>query len=115
VGSHTVTHADLSKKRAGETEKEYLARIKKELILSKQILDDKLSQDTRSIAFPYGEFNPAVLKLCEEAGYRAGFSVRAGGNAFFSEPFTLRRNQILKKDMESFSVKLKTIHPISLK
>jgi peptidoglycan/xylan/chitin deacetylase (PgdA/CDA1 family) len=115
VGSHSVTHADLSKKMAGETENEYLARVRQELLLSKQILDDKMNQNTQYIAFPYGEFNPAVLKLCEETGYRVGFSVKAGGNPFFSEPLTLKRNQILKKDMESFSAKLKTIHPISLK
>lgn len=115
VGSHSVTHADLSKKRAGETEKEYLARVKRELILSKQILDDELNQDTRYIAFPYGEFNPAVLKLCEETGYRVGFSVKAGGNPFFSEPLTLKRDQVLKKDMESFLGKLKTFQAISLK
>jgi len=115
VGSHSVNHVDLSKRMEGESEKEYLARIKKELLLSKQILDDRLNQDTRYIAFPYGEFSPVLLKLCEEIGYRVGFSVKSGGNPFFSEPLTLKRDQILKKDMQSFSLKLKTIHPISLK
>jgi peptidoglycan/xylan/chitin deacetylase (PgdA/CDA1 family) len=115
VGSHSVTHADLSKKMAGESDKEYVARIKRELLVSKQILDDKLNQNTHYIAFPYGEFSPVLLKLCEEAGYRVGFSVKSGGNPFFSEPLTLKRDQILKKDMESFSVKLKTVQPISLK
>jgi len=115
VGSHSVNHVDLSKKMAGESEKEYLARVKKEILLSKQILDDRLNQNTQYIAFPYGEFNPALLKLCEETGYRVGFSVKAGGNPFFMEPLTLKRDQILKKDMESFSLKLKTVHPIPLK
>ena len=115
VGSHTVTHADLSKKRDGESEKEYLARVKRELQVSKQVLDDRLNQNTQYIAFPYGAFSPAVLKLCEETGYRIGFSVKAGGNPFFSEPLTLKRDQILRKDMESFSGKLKTVQPISLK
>jgi peptidoglycan/xylan/chitin deacetylase (PgdA/CDA1 family) len=115
VGSHSVTHADLSKKMAGESEKDYVARIRKELLVSKQILDDKLNQITQYIAFPYGEFSPVVLKLCEEAGYRVGFSVKAGGNPFFSEPLVLKRDQVLKKDMESFSVKLKTLQPLSLK
>ena len=115
VGSHSVTHADLSRKMAGESDKDYVARVKRELLVSKQILDDELNQDTRSFAFPYGEFNPVVLKLCEEIGYRIGFSVKAGGNPFFAAPLTLKRDQILKKDMESFSVKLKTVHPISLK
>ena len=115
VGSHTVNHVDLSKKMEGESEKEYLARVKKEILLSKQILDDKLNQNTQYIAFPYGQFNPAVLQLCEETGYRVGFSVKAGGNPFFAEPLALKRDQILKKDMESFLLKLKTNHPISLK
>jgi peptidoglycan/xylan/chitin deacetylase (PgdA/CDA1 family) len=115
VGSHSVNHVDLSKKMDGESEKEYVARVKRELLLSKQILDDKLNQNTQYIAFPYGQFNQVLLKLCEETGYRVGFSVKAGGNPFFSDPLTLKRDQILKKDMESFSGKLKTVHPLSLK
>ncbi len=115
VGSHSVNHTDLSRKLDGESEKDYLARVKRELLLSKQALDDKLNQNTQYIAFPYGEFTPTLLKLCEELGYRVGFSVKAGGNPFFSDPLTLKRDQILRKDMESFSVKLKTIQPISLK
>jgi peptidoglycan/xylan/chitin deacetylase (PgdA/CDA1 family) len=115
VGSHSVNHVDLSRKMDGESEKEYLARVKKELVLSKQILDDKLNQNTQFIAFPYGEFNQVLLKLCEETGYRVGFSVKSGGNPFFSDPLTLKRDQILKKDTESFSGKLKTVHPLALK
>jgi peptidoglycan/xylan/chitin deacetylase (PgdA/CDA1 family) len=115
VGSHSVNHADLSKKMDGEGEKEYLARVKRELLLSKQVIDDKLNQNTQYIAFPYGEFNQGLLKLCEETGYRIGFSVKAGGNPFFSDPLTLKRDQILKKDMESFTVKLRTFYPVPLK
>jgi peptidoglycan/xylan/chitin deacetylase (PgdA/CDA1 family) len=115
VGSHSVNHVDLSKKTAGESDKEYLARVKKELLLSKQALDDKLNQNTQYVAFPYGEFNPALLKLSQEIGYRFGFSVKSGGNPFFNEPLTLKRDQILKKDMESFSGKLKTLQGIPLR
>ncbi len=115
VGSHSVSHVDLSKKMKVESDKEFLARIKRELLLSKQILDDKLNQNTQYIAFPYGEFNQVLLKLCEETGYRVGFSVKAGGNPFFFEPLALKRDQILKRDMESFSGKLKTVQPLPLK
>jgi len=115
VGSHTMSHADLTHKRAGESERDYLARVKRELQVSKQILDEKLNQNTLSIAFPYGAFDKTLLKLCEEAGYRLGFSVQAGGNPFFSDALTLRRDQILRKDMESFALKLKTVQPLPLK
>ena len=115
VGSHSVSHVDLARKLVGESEKEYLARVRRELLVSKQILDDKLGQNTQYIAFPYGEFTPAVLNLCEEIGYRVGFSVKAGGNPFFSDPLTLKRDQILKRDMESFSAKLKIMQTIPLR
>jgi len=115
VGSHTLSHCDLTKRREGEEMEAYLARIVKELRLSKEIIDDQLNQDTSYLAFPYGEHNQRVLNLCEEVGYKMGFSVRKGGNPFFSDPLTLRRNQILRKDMRSFVSRLTTFHHVSLR
>ena len=37
------------------------------------------------------------------------------GNAFFTNPLTLRRDQILKKDMQTFISRLKTFNHVSLK
>ena len=87
VGSHTLTHCNLTKKQKEESEQAYLERIEKELILSKQIIDKKLNQNTVAIAFPYGAYNQKVLDLCEKAGYKLGLSVKRGGNPFFSNPF----------------------------
>lgn len=115
VGSHTLSHCDLTKRREGEEMGDHLARVVKELRLSKQIIDEQLNQDTVYLAFPYGEHNQRVLNLCEQVGYKMGFSVRKGGNPFFSDPLTLRRNQILKKDMQSFVSRLTTFHHVSLR
>ena len=114
IGSHTVTHCDLAKKGEGEAEDAYEARIRKELLDSKKLLDTKLSQDTVSIAFPYGMYNQSVLDLSAKAGYSMGVSVKRGGNPFYSDPFQLRRNQILKADMESFISGLETFHEFPL-
>jgi peptidoglycan/xylan/chitin deacetylase (PgdA/CDA1 family) len=110
IGSHSLSHCDLTKKKEAESDAAYLDRVKKELLLSKKILDDKLDQDTLYLAFPYGEFNQRLLGLCEESGYRLGFSVKPGGNAFFSHPLNLKREQILRKDMDHFVAKLRTFH-----
>lgn len=110
IGSHSISHCDLTRQREGENEEEYLGRIRRELVLSKQIIDKKLNQDTRYFAFPYGEYNHRILSLCEEAGYSLGLSVKRGGNPFFSDPLALRRDQIVKKDMESFVQILKTTY-----
>ena len=115
IESHTISHCDLTKKMKGEATKAYMERIKKELFVSKQILDEKLEQDTIGLAFPYGRYNQHVLNMCDEAGYRLSLSVRRGGNPFFTDPLTLKRNQVLKRDMESFTTNLRTFYQLSLR
>jgi peptidoglycan/xylan/chitin deacetylase (PgdA/CDA1 family) len=115
VGSHSLSHCDLTKKGQGEDEEKYMARIRRELVQSKQMIDKKLNQNTTYFAFPYGDYNHRVLSLCEEAGYSLGLSVKRGGNPFFSDPLVLRRDQILRKDMESFVDTLNTFHELPLR
>ena len=115
IGSHTLSHCDLAKKREGEETPVYETRIQQELVLSKQILDEKLKQNTIYFAFPYSSFNQRVLTICDQAGYRLALTVKRGGNPFFSDPMLLRRNQILKKDMDSFARNLNTFHSVSLR
>jgi peptidoglycan/xylan/chitin deacetylase (PgdA/CDA1 family) len=115
VGSHSLSHCDLTKKREGEENDRYIERISKELFLSKQIIDQKLHQNTRYFAFPYGDFNHRVLSLCKEAGYSLGLSVKRGGNPFFSDPLVLRRDQILRKDMKGFTESLDTFFELPLR
>ena len=115
VGSHSLSHCDLCKKREDEEEEQYIQRVRKELVESKQMIDAKLNQNTIYFAFPYGEYNHRILSLCEEAGYKLGLSVKRGGNPFFSDPLVLRRDQILRKDMESFIDVLITFQELSLR
>ena len=114
IGSHTISHSDLTMNKEGESEKDYLARIEKELFDSKQIIDMRLAQDTIAIAFPFGRYDDSILSLAEEAGYELGFSVEGGGNPFFSDALCLRRTQILKKDLDSFITKLDTFYKFPL-
>lgn len=115
VGSHTLSHCDLTKKREGEDDQTYLARIKKELLVSKQIIDKELGQDTIYLAFPYGTYNQRVLRICDQAGYKIGFSVEGGGNPFFADPLALNRDQMFKRDMKSFITMLETFHELPLR
>ena len=115
IGSQSKSHSDLTKQREGESDQAYLARVKEELLGSKRILDKKLTQDTVYMAFPYGRYNERVLVLSEQAGYKLGFSVKRGGNPFFADPLKLKRDQILKKDMETFAKRLRTFYEFSLK
>ncbi len=115
IGSHSLSHCDLTKKGEIETEEDYFDRVTRELFLSKKILDQRLNQNTVYLAFPYGEHNQRLLSLCEKAGYKLAFTVDHGGNPFFSYPLSLRRDQIFKKDMDHFVAKLKTFYEFPIR
>ena len=114
VGSQTISHADLTKRSEGEDNKAYIARVKRELLVSKQIIDKRLNQDTIYLAFPYGHYNQRILNICDQVGYEMAFSVKRGGNPFFSDPLTLKRDPIVKKDMETFITRLTSFEKFPL-
>lgn len=115
IGSHTLSHADLTKKEKDENFKTYLKRVETELHLSKKIIDTKLRQDTIFLAFPYGRYNKQVLNISKRFGYKAAVSVKRGSNPFFINPLTLQRSMILATDMKNFISKLKTFNKLQLK
>jgi len=115
IGSHSISHADLTLKKEAETEAAFLARVTRELVASKEIIDGKLNQDTVFFAYPYGSFNQATIQLAQQAGYRLGLGIQNGGNPFFADPFALKRNQVLSTEWEYFKTRTQTRQPISLK
>ncbi|MBN2516428.1 MAG: polysaccharide deacetylase family protein [Deltaproteobacteria bacterium] len=115
IGSHTVFHTDLTKKKEGETENEFLARVKRELFDSKKIIDKKLGQDTFIFAYPFGHYDQPTIRLAREAGYKIAMSVNRGGNPFFANPLSLKRDQVLKRDLSIFKSRLITFNKLSLK
>ena len=72
IGSHTVTHPDLTKLD--------IDRILYELKVSKNVLEDILGSKIKSLAYPYGKYNRLVLELTKLSGYE---------NARTTEPFNI--------------------------
>ena len=115
IGSHSVAHSDLTKQLEDEDAGQYLVRLKKEIFRSKKIIDAKLGQDTIAFSYPFGRQNKKVVSMARQAGYKMAVTVNRGSNPFFMNPFLLRREQILKRDMRYFSSRLKTFHDFPLK
>ncbi len=115
IGSHSVAHSDLTGKNQDETEEDFQNRLKKEIFLSKQIIDAKLGQDTLFFSFPYGRYNADLMKRLKSAGYKIAVTVDRGSNPFFTNPLALKRDMILKQDMAFFISQLKIFNPLSLK
>ena len=88
IGSHTHSHRVLATITPVEQ--------KDEICRSKEIIEQKISQPVRSIAFPVGgpaHYNQASLQAARECGYEAAFSFGTGSNRDWREinPFDIHR------------------------
>lgn len=74
IGSHTVSHTDLRSKH-GKSPEEYAAWVTTELNQSKEIIENNLGIQVKTLAYPYGLYNQTVRELAAKAGYEALFTV----------------------------------------
>ncbi|GLQ29736.1 polysaccharide deacetylase family protein [Litoribrevibacter albus] len=75
--NHTHSHLHLIRKHEGETKAQWLARIRGEIEQTEALLEEKLGQSHKALAYPFGEYNPEVMTLLEEMGY-VGFAQHSG-------------------------------------
>jgi peptidoglycan/xylan/chitin deacetylase (PgdA/CDA1 family) len=107
IQPHSKTHANLTLRLAGENDARYVERMKREVDAPIAVIKERLSLNTLSYAYPYGDVNDVVADLLTRQNVRMGVTVTAGGNGFFSYPFMLRRTMIFgNEDIESFKSKL---------
>lgn len=66
VGSHTLSHRDLT--RLGTED------LRRELRISRKVLEDRLGAAVRAISYPFGRFSDRVIGEALEAGYSHGFT-----------------------------------------
>jgi peptidoglycan/xylan/chitin deacetylase (PgdA/CDA1 family) len=87
IGSHTVTHPDLS-------ELDYESCLT-EMLGSSRTLERLLDSEVRTFAYPFCHFGPAAVAAAKEAGFVAAVTChgRGGWNRY-----ELRRSMISRKD-----------------
>ena len=83
VGSHSMTHADLS--LLGRDE------LREELEGSKKLIEDKLGVEVTLLSLPGGYGGRRVVRAAREAGYRAICSSVFGYNPRPPRPYALKR------------------------
>jgi peptidoglycan/xylan/chitin deacetylase (PgdA/CDA1 family) len=82
-GSHLLAHRRLTELTPAERARQ--------LESSRAVLEELTGRPVLSIAYPYGDFDGAVLAATEQAGYRYGVTTVPGINAPGSNPLTLSR------------------------
>jgi len=115
VEAHTITHADLTLKRKGESQAKYVQRIEQELKIPCELIKKHLGQNPVWLAYPYGRWNNLVVSMAREIGYRGGVTVTRGLTPFFANPFKVGRNQVMNPVTEhSFQQLVKSFRGANL-
>jgi peptidoglycan/xylan/chitin deacetylase (PgdA/CDA1 family) len=85
VGSHGITHAHLA--RLSDEE------LRRELVGSKQQIEDELGRACRDFAYPYGEHDERVRAAVRAAGYERAYGLVDDGK----DPYALRRVDLYRR------------------
>ncbi len=115
IANHTAQHDYLHIKLKDESDAQWQARIKQDILRSQQRIKEEIGHDYKYLAYPYGEFNNKLQALVEELGFigigqhsgavnkNANFTrlPRFPASGFYSKLDTL----ITKLNSRAFSIK----------
>lgn len=85
VGSHGVRHAHLT--RLSDEQ------LRRELVESKQQIEDELGRPCQEFAYPYGEHDERVRAAVRAAGYDRAYGLAGDGR----DPYALRRVDLYRR------------------
>lgn len=85
-GAHTMTHPFLTRISH--------ERARKEIYLSRKIIEEQTGKPVRAFAYPAGDFDIHTQKMVEQAGYFGAVSIIPGYNNSKTDRYALRRNAI---------------------
>ncbi|MCK4648209.1 polysaccharide deacetylase family protein [bacterium] len=89
-----------------ETSEEREKRVKSELLLSKNIIEEKLNKGCRFIAWPGGAYDDELVKWARECGYLGAVTTQPGANTSDTDPMYLKRFEIKRGDLGWFKRRL---------
>jgi peptidoglycan/xylan/chitin deacetylase (PgdA/CDA1 family) len=116
IQSHSKTHDSLSPLPLGESDKDYLSRLKVEVEGAEKILSSRTKQRINHFAYPYGNSSLEIVKLLQQNDYELAVTVHKGSNPAFSAPFLLHRTMIYGGDsLNTFKNSLDVFSTVALK
>jgi peptidoglycan/xylan/chitin deacetylase (PgdA/CDA1 family) len=102
IQAHSKTHDDMRRKPA-ESEEDYNRRMQAELVQPLAVFQQRVGQQPRILAYPYGSHDEDVVRRVRDAGYVAALDVRRQGNPSFTPMLTIHRAQVYSEmNLEDF-------------
>lgn len=69
VANHAMWHEHMAKPEPGETEQQWLARMKQSILAAEEKIEQVTGQRHQWLAYPYGEYSAALEQLVSELGF----------------------------------------------
>jgi len=112
IGSHTLSHCNLLQYKENENYENYLTRIKKEIFLSKEILESKIEGKVKFFAYPYGIYSPTIKNLVIQADYEGILNANSMNNTLNTDPFSLNRQIIFGNNLFNSFIQILNQQPL---
>ncbi|MCL1077202.1 polysaccharide deacetylase [Parashewanella spongiae] len=90
IMNHSYSHDHLIRLNEGETKKQWLERIRKNIVDTEKKIAEKTGDNFKILAYPYGEYNHDITTLITELGY-AAVGQQSGAAGVYSELTALPR------------------------
>jgi len=113
IGSHSLSHCNLLKYQKNENYETYSARIRREIFLSKEILESKIGSEVKFFAYPYGVYSPIIKNLVIQAGYKGILNANSMNNTLDAHPFSLNRQIIFGNNSFNSFIQILNQHPFN--
>lgn len=95
IGSHTVSHQNLTKVPPGLSVAEHQRKVRQELDASALAIERYTGQAPVALAYPYGNYDNFTMRAARDAGYRVAFSIDPGAIDNQSDAWTLPRKMVV--------------------
>ncbi|PTB90038.1 polysaccharide deacetylase [Pseudidiomarina aestuarii] len=71
IANHSQSHSHMTWRLEHESEAEWLARQRSEVLAAQEEIDQRLGEQPKLFAYPYGEYNPQLAEMLVEEGFLA--------------------------------------------
>lgn len=110
IANHTVDHSTMLEMAVDESHTQWLARLSEDLLKAEQRIEAQTGQSHRYLAYPYGEYNPAIKTLLEELSF-VGLAQNSGAVGPKSDFLALPRFPLasIYANLDTASTKFSTL------
>lgn len=90
IANHMVEHPYMLDRGDTETDRQWIARLREELLAAETGIERETGQSHRYLAYPYGEYDPAVKAMLAAEGF-VGLAQNSGAVGYNSDLLALPR------------------------